>query len=193
MTVLHLVRHGQSVWNAAGLLQGQASGVGLSPLGHRQAADAARALPPVEAVYSSDLLRARQSAAPVSALHGRPVRLEPGLRERGYGRYEGQASTDVLAATADVDWADPDLRLGGGESLRQVHERVAAALGRIVARHPGGSVAVVSHGDAIRVAAGLLAGHGPADLPWRDVPNGSVTSLRTGTVTHLIMEARLPR
>src|SRR4051794_23005095 len=93
---LLLVRHGQSEWNAAGLMQGQTPHVPLTSLGHRQAAAAADALAALAgagagpgALLSSDLLRAVQTAEHCAAATGLPVITTAALREQGYGVLEG--------------------------------------------------------------------------------------------------------
>jgi probable phosphoglycerate mutase len=177
-TVLHLVRHGESEWNLAGLLQGQTGHVPLTPAGRCQAQDAARLLAgrDVAAVLSSDLLRARQTATVVAAAVRRPVVLDPRLREQSYGELEGRASADVLAQ-APYDFTDADARARGGESLRDVHARMSACLADCVDRYRGQEVVLVSHGDAIRVGLAALAGLGPHEVPWREVGPGSVTTV----------------
>jgi broad specificity phosphatase PhoE len=167
---LHLVRHGQSTWNARGRLQGHTAHVRLTALGLRQAGAAARTLAaaPVTAVWSSDLRRARETAELVAAPHGLPVRTEPGLREQAHGVFEGQVTARVgpLLAAADPDWAPP-----GGESARTLHARVAALLDRLPA---AGQLVLVTHGETIRAALAVLAGR-PAECMPRAVPdNGEV-------------------
>lgn len=168
MTTLHLVRHGESEWNAARRLQGQTAHVPLTPRGHRQARAAARALrgTPASAVHTSDLVRARQTAEHIAVVLGVPVRPHPGLRERGYGRLEGM---DALAGV--VDWTDVDLHPGGGESLRELRRRAAAALADCLAHNGDGAVVIVSHGDTIRAALEWLGEPNPA-IPG----NGAVIS-----------------
>ncbi|WP_375500735.1 histidine phosphatase family protein [uncultured Jatrophihabitans sp.] len=179
MTTLHVVRHGQSTWNAAGLLQGQAPGPQLTALGHEQAKAAADSLSSVQvdALYSSDQPRAVQTARHLATRLGLDVRLTAALRERGYGVLEGQPSARAADLAGDVDWLDPDVRPGGAESLRDVHARVGALLARCVDEHPDGAVVLVSHGDTIRVLAACAAGLEAHEIPWTDVGNGSVTTL----------------
>lgn len=179
VTTLHLVRHGQSEWNLAGRLQGQVSEVPLTRLGLEQAHAAARTLAgrTIAAVHSSDLLRARQTAEVVAAALGLPVLLDAELREQGYGALEGLPSADVLAA-APYDFADPDGRAPGGESIREVYDRVGRRLASYARRYEGCECVLVSHGDAIRVALAWADGRGPGDVPWRETPNGSVTTVR---------------
>lgn len=179
MTVLHVVRHGQSTWNARGVLQGQAPGPQLTTLGHEQAREAAVALAGmrVDALYSSDQHRAVQTARPIGERLALPVRLSPGLRERRYGTLEGQLSVRAAELAGAIDWLDPDVRPGGGESLRDVYTRVGTTLAQCVEAHPDGAIVLVSHGDTIRVVAAWVAGLGPHEIPWTEVVNGSITVL----------------
>jgi probable phosphoglycerate mutase len=173
------VRHGQSEWNLTGRLQGQFDAVPLTPLGARQAATAARALAgrAVAAVHSSDLLRARQTAETIAATLGLSVHLDAGLREQGYGELEGRPSADVLAE-APYEFTDPDAHAPAGESLRDVHDRVGRRLASYLRRYAGRECVLVSHGDAIRAGLAWLDGRGPGEIPWRETPNGSVTTVR---------------
>ncbi|MHA6795411.1 histidine phosphatase family protein [Pseudonocardia bannensis] len=175
---LHLVRHGESTWNAAGRLQGHTPHVPLTARGRAQAAATAAVLAarPVVAVLSSDLLRARQSAAPIAAAHGLPVRAEPALREQSHGIWEGRPVAGYaarLAAAPDPDWAPP-----GGESARALHTRVAAVLAAVLAGGSPGDIVLVTHGETIRAALAVLHGH-PADrLPAVLPGNGEVLTAR---------------
>jgi broad specificity phosphatase PhoE len=179
VTVLYVVRHGQSTWNAAGLLQGQTPDPELTPLGHEQAREAAVALAgtSIDAICSSDLRRAVQTATPIADRHGMEIHLMPGLRERAYGLLEGHPSADAIELAGDIDWLDPDVRPGGGESLRDVHTRVGDTVSQCVDAHSDGAVVLISHGDTIQVIAAWVAGLGPHEIPWADVANGSVTVL----------------
>jgi broad specificity phosphatase PhoE len=173
---LLLVRHGQSEWNAAGLLQGQTPDVPLTELGHAQAAAAASDLATLRpgALISSDLVRAVQSAEYCARATGLPVRTTPALREQGYGVLEGRPSVELWDV---VDWTDPHWSAEGGESLAALHARVAAYLDRLRADPPAQVVALVTHGDTIRAAQAVAAGLGPAELPAVTPHNGSVTRL----------------
>ena len=179
MTILHLVRHGQSEWNVSRRLQGQTGHVPLTALGLEQARAAARTLAgrDLAAVHSSDLLRARQTAEVIAAEFGLPVQLDDGLREQAYGTLEGLPSAEALA-TAAYDFTDPDARAPGGESLREVHERVGGCLVRYAERYAGRECVLVTHGDALRAGLASLAGLSAAHVPWREAPNGSVTTVQ---------------
>ncbi|GAB3199024.1 histidine phosphatase family protein [Geodermatophilus arenarius] len=174
---LLLVRHGQSTWNAAGLMQGQTAHVPLTDRGHDQARAAARELAALGpgAMLSSDLLRAVQTAEHCAAATGLAFTTTPALREQGYGVLEGRPSRELWDV---VDWTDPRWAAEGGESLADLHARVAALLGRLRADPPAGVVALVTHGDTIRAAQAVAAGLGPAEMPAVTPHNGTVTRLQ---------------
>lgn len=140
MTTLLLVRHGETDWNADGRLQGQTDRA-LSDFGRRQAQQLAAELEgeDLDAIYSSDLARARETAEIVGERLALTVVLDPGLREKDWGTWEG-----LTAAERDrVEFV--------GESTRAHQERTLDALRRVSERHPGQShVLVVTHGGSIR-------------------------------------------
>ena len=140
MTRLLLVRHGETDWNADGRLQGQTDRP-LSDFGRRQARRLALVLAAedFEAIYSSDLARARETAEIVGARLELPVRFDPDLREKDWGNWEGLTALE----RDSVEFV--------GESTEAHQERILRALRRISERHPGdGSVLVVTHGGSIR-------------------------------------------
>ncbi len=172
------MRHGESTWNAERRLQGQRDDAGLTERGRAEAAAAAEALrsEPIVAVYSSDLRRALETAWPIAAGHGLVPRPTIALREQGYGVLEGLPTSAALRDPG-YDLLDPDDRACGGESIRDVYERVGAGLTEIVETHDGSAVVLVSHGDTLRIALARLAGFGADAVPWREIPNGSVTTV----------------
>lgn len=175
MTLL-LVRHGQSEWNAQGRMQGQTAHVPLTALGHSQAELAARELATLRpgVLLSSDLLRAVQTAEHCARATGLPFSTTAALREQGYGVLEGRPSHELWDV---VDWTDPHWSADGGESLAELHARVAAFLRHLCAEPPADVVALVTHGDTIRAAQAVAAGLGPDALPGITPHNGSVTRL----------------
>lgn len=179
MTTLHLVRHGQSTWNVEGRLQGQAAGVPLTRVGREQAAGAARALAstPVDALLTSDLLRATQTAALIGAALGVEPAPAPALREQSLGDLEGRLSRDLVAEPTPAGLHVTEVRWGGGESIADVHARVGAFLAALLADPPGDHVVLVSHADAIRVALAWLRGLGPREVEWVEVGHGVVTTV----------------
>ncbi len=155
------MRHGQTAWNAVARMQGQLD-IPLDDTGRWQAERLAEALAaePIMAIYSSDLQRAMATAAPLAAVRGLRVMTERGLRERGFGIFEGHAYAEIEARWPEETqrWRrrDPDFGPPGGETLRGFAERAVAAALRCVARHPGQTVALVAHGgvlDALHRAA----------------------------------------
>ena len=128
---LWLVRHGQSTWNITGVCQGHNDDAELTESGLLQAAEAADGFRgrQISAIYSSDLRRARQTAAAFAAVLGLPVRTDARLRERSFGVLEGTplAAVDpALTGVADGLVVDPDIRPPGGESVRDFYLRAAA-------------------------------------------------------------------
>jgi len=142
MTTLLLARHGETDWNRELRIQGS-SDIGLNELGRKQAHALAQELEAVEldAIYASDLSRARATAEAVAASHGLEVRLDPRLRERAFGSWEGLTREDVAAF--------PDGSRHDGESDEEVRDRVLEAVRSIAAAHPGEQVLIVSHGGAL--------------------------------------------
>jgi probable phosphoglycerate mutase len=157
-------------------MQGQTAHVPLTRLGHEQARAAAGQLAALQpgALISSDLLRATQTAEHCARATGLPITTTPVLREQGYGVLEGRPSRELWGV---VDWTDPHWAADGGESLADLHARVAGYLKELCARPPADVVALVTHGDTIRAAQAVAAGLGPADLPAGTPLNGSVTRL----------------
>lgn len=183
-----IVRHGESEWNVARLTQGQTSHPALTDRGREQvraAGDdlvAVLAQHPVPQVWTSDLVRARQSAEIVAtALAPRfpDVAAVPDqrLREQHLGSLEGRSYEETWAAGESHDWSDPTLPVAGGESPAQVHARMTAVLEDAFVAAASAPVVLVSHGDAIRVGLAQLAGFGPGEGEWIDVPNGAVFEL----------------
>lgn len=179
-----LVRHGQSTWNAAGRVQGQ-SGEGLSMLGRRQAVAAAAWLAETigtATVVSSDLARAHETAVPIAAALGADLAIDPALRERAFGAWEGRTAGE-LDAEADGLWqqwaAGVDVvAQAGGESNDVIVARVVPALrGHADAARAAGAddIVVVSHGGVIW--HGLHALLGLPALTLGGVGNASVTTL----------------
>jgi broad specificity phosphatase PhoE len=173
---LLLVRHGQSEWNAEGLMQGQTAHVPLTPIGHAQADAAAAELAGLApgALISSDLLRAVQTAEHCARATGLTVGTTPALREQGYGELEGRPSRELWDV---VDWTDAHWSAPGGESLAELHGRVEAFLEHLSAEPPADVIVLVTHGDTIRAAQAVVAGLGPDAMPVTTPHNGSITRL----------------
>jgi 2,3-bisphosphoglycerate-dependent phosphoglycerate mutase len=181
---IHLVRHGQTDWNAERRTQGWTD-IPLNAIGREQALAAAAVLAerPVATVISSDLSRARETAEPIAAQAGVELVLEPALRERGFGVAEGMLDSEIerdLRGQLDGRWTDADFRFDGGESRRDVYERVGGFLAELLAAPLDPELVLVSHGGALRVARAVLEGIAVEDLPhWDATPfaNGEVVTL----------------
>ena len=146
-TRLLLVRHGQSTWNADGRWQGQADPP-LSPLGEHQAADAAVRVEPVEALWTSDLVRARRTADIVAQRIAVPVRVDRRLRERDAGPWQGHTRAEI-----DERWPgylETGRRPAGFEPDEALLDRVLSAIEAIADAHSGQRILVVTHGGIVR-------------------------------------------
>ncbi len=182
-TTLILVRHGETEWNLAGRIQGH-SDSRLTARGAEQGRRAGERLAglDISTVYASDLGRARETGEIIAAPHGLAVKAVHGLRERCYGAFEGKTAEEMRGDDPEVfeRWLGDRHGLAppGGETQQELSERVMGALGEIAGAHPGGTVAVATHGGPIKSAvfAVLEIPIGSWDRTW--VSNGSVTVFR---------------
>jgi 2,3-bisphosphoglycerate-dependent phosphoglycerate mutase len=176
------VRHGETDWNATARMQGQID-IPLNERGRDQARRVGIALreEPLAAVYSSDLSRAEQTAAAIAAEVGVTVQRDEGLRERGFGIFEGLTVDEVrMRWPLDCErWQRRDARFGpeGGEVLADFHARCVDTALRLCAAHPGQAIALVAHGgvlDCLYRAALRI----PLDSPrtWR-IGNATINRL----------------
>ena len=158
-----LIRHGQSQGNLEGRFGGHLP-TSLSERGHREAEATAQALQREEiaAIYSSDLLRAVQTAEPLAHLTGLEIIQTTAFRERSVGCMEGLTFAEAAERHPDEYAAlihrDFDYVLSGGESYRQMLDRSAGELDRIIEQHRGDTVAVFSHTGTICILALHLMG-----------------------------------
>ena len=183
MTTIYLIRHGESLGNIQRRFLGH-SDWDLTELGHRQAACTAELFReiPVDAVLSSDLLRAYHTAAPIAAQKGLSIETDRGFREIFAGQWEGKLFSDLEVRfepeytvwKTDIGRAHPN----GGESVLQLHERVHDALLRAVRKHEGKTIVIATHATPIRVLLTGISGRSieeAAGTPW--VSNASITKL----------------
>ena len=147
MTTLLLVRHGETDWNAEGRLQGHTDRP-LNDFGRRQATELAVRLAGegADAIYTSDLARAMETAQILGARLGLSVVVDPDLREKNWGTWEGLTGDERVHVAFE------------GESTEDHRDRVMAALRRIAARHPDQRVVVVTHGGSLRRIQAALNG-----------------------------------
>ena len=183
-TTLTVIRHGETAWNVDGRIQGQRD-IPLNDNGRAQAAQLAQALrgERIDALLSSDLQRAFETARHVASVCGLPIATDASLRERHFGEFEGHLSSEI-AETWPLESAlwhrrDPDAAPPGGESLRAFSERCVGAVLRIATAHAGRSVVVVAHGGVLdclyRAATGTDL-QSPRSWP---LPNAAINRLTT--------------
>ena len=149
------VRHGQSTANVEQKFTGHLNAL-LTPLGEKQAQNVAEFLEryPIERIYASDLTRAMQTAAPTAAKFSLPVLSDPLLREIHAGKWEGKSYQQLREEygpsyalwTGDVGNAHPE----GGESVRELAERIYRETDRIATENDGKTVALFTHAMPIR-------------------------------------------
>lgn len=160
MTRLLLTRHGETDWNLEGRWQGH-SDRPLNERGREQARGLAQQLDAVDIVYASDLVRARETAEIVAAKLGVDVHLDPRLRERAFGAWEGLNADEIEARFADAHrrWkAGEGFGADDAEPFDVFAARIGAFLDDVLARHPEESVLVVAHGGTVRVIHALATG-----------------------------------
>lgn len=190
-THLIVIRHGETAWNRERRLQGQLD-VPLNDTGAAQARALAEALTgePIDAVYSSDLGRAMQTATPLAEALGLTVRPERQLRERCYGVLEGMTYAEVSEQRPEdfARWQArvPDYAPERGESLREFQDRAVEIALSLSRRHPGERIALVAHGGVLdclyREATGMTL-----EAPRQhELLNASVNRLRCDTA-HLTL------
>jgi probable phosphoglycerate mutase len=183
LTELLFIRHGETDWNRQQRFQGQID-VPLNATGPAQAARVAGRLAADrhDALFSSDLQRARETAAPLSAAwHLAPVAL-PGLREQHFGVLEGLDVPTIQARHPDLwqRWLEhrADYALPGGESLRRFHARVMAAVRELAAAHAGARLAVVTHGGVLDMLWRSAHGLSLDGLRACEIPNAGLNRMR---------------
>jgi probable phosphoglycerate mutase len=176
------IRHGETAWNVDHRIQGQLD-VPLNAMGQWQVHRLALAVVDdnIDVIYSSDLLRAFETAQAVSRACGKPVVTDVGLRERGFGVFEGLTYEEIKQRWPEQSerWRkrDPEFGAEGGETLNQFYERSIATASRLSALHPGQTVALVSHGgvmDCLYRAASRVALNAPRS--WQ-LGNASINRL----------------
>lgn len=204
MTEILLIRHGETAWNAIKRLQGHLD-VPLNAEGERQAAALGRALrgEELDAIISSDLQRARQTAEAIAAPRGMTVRTDPGLRERCYGAFEGMLYADISHhfPEAYAEWQSRhiDARFPRGvhdaETLREFSNRAVSTIVRIVSENNYRRVALVTHGGVLECAYRHAQGIGFVHARDFDIFNASLNRFiwdgqalklaHWGDITHL--------
>ncbi|HJV81131.1 histidine phosphatase family protein [Noviherbaspirillum sp.] len=204
MTEILLIRHGETAWNARKRLQGHLD-IPLNAEGELQAAALGYALmsEPLDAIFSSDLQRARQTAKAIAAPRGMTVALDPGLRERCYGAFEGMLYAEIGARYPEAYTAwqsrDIDARFPKGvheaETLREFSQRAVGTIIRIASQGQYRRIALVAHGGVLECAYRAAQDVGFEHARDFDIFNASINRfvwdgkklqlLRWGDVSHL--------
>jgi probable phosphoglycerate mutase len=161
VTTILLARHGETDWNSERRWQGHADRP-LNDVGREQARALAETLADraIDVVYSSDLVRAHETALIVGDRLGLPVEVDAGLREVDVGDWTGRLLTEIEAEDPEgfQRWRQGHKAWNGGESYDEMGERVVGAVLRLAARHPGLTLLVVTHGGSIRACRATAAG-----------------------------------
>jgi 2,3-bisphosphoglycerate-dependent phosphoglycerate mutase len=181
MTLFYVIRHGETLWNLEGRFQGQLDS-DLSPLGYQQIEALQKHFDTLhlDALYSSDLGRAHKTAQAIASHKALHIELDPRLRERSFGIFEGMLREEARQKAPESYEAWTSGTFGevvpGGESRKTLCERVITALEHIATKHPQQAVGIVTHG-------GVLASLWRALEPDRSeergfsVPNASISQL----------------
>lgn len=201
MTKFIMIRHGFSVANNEKRFAGH-SDFPLTEIGKKQAERCAEALKDehIDAIYSSDLSRAFETAIPVAKAHGFAVIPNKGLREIFAGEWEGKSFDELDESYAesygvwksDIGHARPD----GGESVAELYSRILTTLGEIAKDNEGKTVCIATHATPIRAVCTAAAGYDSGEMaliPWTanasislfEYENGRFTVVYTSKTDHL--------
>jgi len=180
------IRHGETAWNVDTRLQGHLD-IGLNQRGQWQAQRAAQALADedIAAIYSSDLSRARATAQAIadqcSGDTAGHVRLHTGLRERGFGIFEGQTYAQINADWPEESrrWRqrDPHFAPEGGETLAQLRERITHTVHALASQHIGAQIVLVAHGGVMDALYRLATGQDIESPRTWDLGNAAINRL----------------
>jgi broad specificity phosphatase PhoE len=182
---LVIVRHGRTEWNREVRFRGKTD-LPLDQVGLAQAGALAGAIrgrwPVVAAVYSSPLLRARQTAEPVATALGQAVQVHAGLCDVDYGSWTGMTPAEVEARDPELHrlWrtAPEQVQFPDGETLRDVQQRLEQLLQEMEYAHSAQTVVLVGHIVVNRVLLCTLLGQG-LNAFWRiDQDNGAISTAR---------------
>lgn len=200
MTIIYLIRHGETMWNREKRLQGHID-IGLNDRGHWQAKQLGQHLSdrPLAAVISSDLSRAMDTAKAVAAYHQMELLLDAGLRERHYGIMQGLSHDEIIEKHPrnHAAWKNREIDFvpESGESLQQFYDRVLQSTLMWAERYPDQHIAMVAHGGVLD-CLNRAATKRPLDIA-RDFEilnaslntlsyqNGQLELLEWGNVAHL--------
>lgn len=190
MTDILLIRHGETDWNVDKRLQGHID-IPLNAEGRRQATALGRVLEnePLDAIYASDLQRARDTAEAVAVVQGKTVHIDEALRERCYGGFEGLQHHDIEQRYPQ-DYAawkarELDARYPAGEriaeTMREFSERAVGVVSRLIGRsrdQQHRKIAIVTHGGVLECIYRWSRQTGFAQARDFDIFNASINRLQ---------------
>lgn len=186
MTRIYLIRHAEAEGNLYRRVHGWYNSL-ITENGYRQIAALAGRFADthVDAVYSSDLFRTMTTAGAILRTHSLELRTRPDLREIGVGVWEdvpwGELGWTDPLRLSQFNHAHPDFFVEGGETFAQVQARMLSAVREIAGAHPGQTVAIFSHGTAIRCLQAAVRGLGPGEMDaLGHSDNTAVTCLESG-------------
>jgi len=180
VTVFHLLRHGEPT--VFGRINGRLPGVGLSAKGRAEIAAVAARLADdkIDAIYASPLQRTRETAEILADRLGLPIVFRDDVIELDFGEWTGLTADAIRQDERWQAWSScrSIAAIPGGETWRQVQDRVVGALFELRRAHPEGAVVIVSHGDVIRAALLFVLGM-PLDFYHRiEIAPASISSFR---------------
>jgi len=180
VTVFHLLRHGEPA--VFGRLNGRLPGVGLSEKGRAEAAAQAARLAGenIEAIYASPMQRTRETAEILAERLGLPIHHREDVIEIDYGEWTGLTFDDIRQDERWLMWSRSRgiAAIPGGESWRQVQERIVGALFDLQRAHPEGNVVIVSHGDVIKAALLFALGMPPDFYSRIEIAFAALSTIR---------------
>lgn len=179
-TRLFLVRHGETEYNKKGMMQGRSIDAPLNETGHRQAQLIARSLEPEgpEMIVSSGMIRAIETARPLSEKLSRPIHSFSELDEMNFGDLEGQKSSKIQKELQNVHntWANGDVNvpIPGGESPVEVYERADGRIRSLLDEEGNETRVFFLHGRLIRILLSKWLGYGLQNMHKIEHQNGAI-------------------
>lgn len=185
---IYLVRHGESEWNVRGLIQGQSDSA-LTQKGEAQALKLAKELKAIkfDAVFSSDLMRAKNTADIIALEKNLAVETSKALIERNFGKLDGKPGKQIGIFYELQRKADPDsYKFYGIESDEKIANRMFAFLKEIAVVYCGKTALIVTHGSLVRVLL-MQLGYATLDqIPPFSVGNGAIVKLESDGVNFFV-------
>lgn len=173
---LYLLRHGETIQNRDGILQGQQPG-NLSKKGRGQARLIAHYLRSFtfDHIYCSDLQRTRDTLEPITAYHTTEVTYTSAIRERSFGTFEGAVAQDYLSHVTSNQHCRLSFRPDDGESYLDLQERLRPFLKMLSETHLGENILLCTHGGTIRAALSLLLDRPLEEMLQNRIDNTSLS------------------